>query len=275
MPHAVQACYGDLMTRDNDKGGPMVATRRNDLSVESVNDEMLVFNPARGEATALNPSAALVFEMCDGSNSIESMKTALEATGLGPSSDDAVWLALDELDEAGLIDLHVERPARMRGRRELLKQFGVGAAALAALPVVETIKAPSIADQGSPIAPTTTTTTTTTRGNAGADRGADPVADRADPVADRADLCADPGADLCADPVADCADLCADPGADLDAGLDDHRPGRPSCEHAGRDRANRSDAAHDRWGTDRVRDLGGLTGSARGAPRVRSPARER
>ncbi len=139
----------------------MVATRRDDLSVEVINDEMLVFNPARSEATALNRSAALVFEMCDGTNSVESMKGALEAAGLGPSSDDAVWLALGELADADLIELHVARPKSL-GRRDLITQFGVGAAALAALPVVETIKAPSAAAQGSPVAPTTSSTTTTT-----------------------------------------------------------------------------------------------------------------
>ena len=157
----------------------MVALRREGLVVEAVHDEVLVFNPGRSEATALNQSAARVFELCDGTNSVESMKAALEAVGLGPSSDDAVWLALSELADAGLIDIQVPRPSHL-GRRELIKQFGVSAAALSALPVVESIRAPSPEIQGSgsgtnddlnltpaeptpsPTAPASATTTTST-----------------------------------------------------------------------------------------------------------------
>ena len=157
----------------------MVALRREGLVVEAVHDEVLVFNPGRSEATALNQSAARVFELCDGTNSVESMKAALDAVGLGPSSDDAVWLALSELADAGLIDIQVPRPSHL-GRRELIKQFGVSAAALSALPVVESIRAPSPEIQGSgsgtnddsnltpaeptpsPTAPASATTTTST-----------------------------------------------------------------------------------------------------------------
>ena len=157
----------------------MVALRREGLVVEAVHDEVLVFNPGRSEATALNQSAARVFELCDGTNSVESMKAALDAVGLGPSSDDAVWLALSELADAGLIDIQVPRPSHL-GRRELIKQFGVSAAALSALPVVESIRAPSPEIQGSgsgtddgsnltpaeptpsPAAPASATTTTST-----------------------------------------------------------------------------------------------------------------
>jgi hypothetical protein len=146
----------------------MAALRREGLLVEAVHDEVLVFNPGRSEATALNQSAAQVFELCDGTNSVESMKAALEAAGLGPSSNDAVWLALSELADAGLIDIQVPRPSHL-GRRELIKQFGVSAAALSALPVVESLRAPSPDTQGSggvspasDSTPTTTTTSTTT-----------------------------------------------------------------------------------------------------------------
>ena len=136
-----------------EKGWHVVALRRDDLLVESVNDELLVFNPQRSEATALNRSAAVVFELCDGNNSVASMKAALEAAGLGPSSDDAVWLALSDLADADLVELLVSPPS-FKGRRELIKQFGVGAAALVALPVVETIRAPGAAAQGSSPFPT-------------------------------------------------------------------------------------------------------------------------
>ena len=126
----------------------MVAKQRDGLVVESVHDEVLVLNPDRSEATALNASAALVFELCDGDHTIESIKEALDAAGLGPASDDTVWLALDELAEADLIELMIPRAGHL-GRRELLKLYGAGAASLAALPIVETIGTPSPDSAGS------------------------------------------------------------------------------------------------------------------------------
>ncbi|GEM_PF-3519234 len=141
----------------------MAATQRDGLIVQEVHDEVLVFHPGRNEASALNRSAAVVFELCDGQHNIEAMRAALDDAGLGPASVDAVWLALDELAEADLIVLNIA-PADHLGRRELLKKLGVGAAAAAVvLPVVETIGAPSASAQGSTptttVAPTTATTT--------------------------------------------------------------------------------------------------------------------
>lgn len=141
----------------------MVAKRRDGLVVESVHDEVLVVNPGRSEATALNASAAMVFELCDGEHTIEGMIEALDAAGLGPASTDTVWLALDELADADLIELQVPRAGHL-GRRELLKLYGAGAASLAALPVVETIGTPSPDTAGSPggVAPAAPSTTVAT-----------------------------------------------------------------------------------------------------------------
>ena len=127
----------------------MVARKRERLLVREVLDEMLVFNEDTSEANALNRPAAVVFELCDGETNIATMRTALDRAGLGPATDEAVWLALRDLDEAGLIDLDDEPPANTT-RRHLLKMLGVGAAATAVvLPVVETILAPPAAAAGS------------------------------------------------------------------------------------------------------------------------------
>lgn len=135
----------------------MVAQRRSGLSIEPVLDEVVVFNPATNSATALNSSAALIFGLCDGEHTVEDMHDALVAAGLDDTGDDAVWLALDELAEAGLVDLLVP-PAKHLSRREILMKYSLGAAALVALPVVESITAPSVAAAASNPSPTTTPT---------------------------------------------------------------------------------------------------------------------
>jgi len=144
----------------------MTANQRDGLTVQEVHDELLVFHPDRNEASALNRSAALVFHLCDGEHDVDSMRQALDVAGLGPASDDTVWLALDELADADLIVLNVTPPDHL-GRRELLKKLGAGAAAAAViLPVVETIGAPPASAQGSSptttVAPTTAPTPSTT-----------------------------------------------------------------------------------------------------------------
>ena len=141
----------------------MAATQREGLIVQEVHDEILVFHPDRNEASALNKSAAIVFELCDGEHDVEAMRVALNEAGFGPASVDAVWLALDELAAVELIELTIP-PVEHMGRRKLLRNLGVGAAAAAiALPVVETIGAPPASAQGSrpstTVVPTTAATT--------------------------------------------------------------------------------------------------------------------
>ncbi|MCP4959093.1 MAG: twin-arginine translocation signal domain-containing protein, partial [Actinomycetia bacterium] len=84
----------------------------------------------------------------------------LNEAGLGPADDDAVYLALRDLADVGLIDVHIDLPESV-SRRSLLKKLATGAAAGAVLlPVVEMIAAPPAFAQGSnpgpptPVSPT-------------------------------------------------------------------------------------------------------------------------
>jgi hypothetical protein len=113
-------------------------------------DELLVYDPVRQRAHCLNRAAALVLTHCDGEGTYQGAIEALAAAGL-----EADWrvveLGLEELDRAHLLD---ERPTlpgsiQSRSRRRALKKLGLVAGAALALPLVQSIVAPSVAEAAS------------------------------------------------------------------------------------------------------------------------------
>jgi hypothetical protein len=133
----------------------MGAKRVEGLLLERVDGELLVVKESSHEAHALNETAAIVFDLCDGSMSRGAMAAEVaRRTGL-PADESVVDLALIDLVEAGLVVLDDEEPASIT-RRSLIRRLALPAAAMALLPVVETVLMPSRA-AGQP-APTPTPT---------------------------------------------------------------------------------------------------------------------
>lgn len=130
------------------------ARPRDELLVENLADELLVYDNATHRAHCLNRSAALVWSLCDGKATIGTLRAALEAEGL-PTSDDVIALGLGQLDKAGLL---AEKPylpgaAARHSRREMLKKLGIAAGLAVALPLVQSIVAPSVAQAASACVP--------------------------------------------------------------------------------------------------------------------------
>lgn len=120
----------------------MSARRVEGLIIERVDGELLVVRESSQEAHALNETAAIVFDLCDGSVSRAAMATEVaRRTGL-PADTGVVDLALADLVEAGLIVLEEEEPTSIT-RRSLIRRLALPAAAMAMLPVVETVLVPS------------------------------------------------------------------------------------------------------------------------------------
>ena len=120
----------------------MGAKRVDGLLIERVDGEVLVVNESSHEAHALNESAAIVFDLCDGSMSRAAMAAEVaRRTGL-PADESVVDLALTDLVEAGLVVLDDEELPSIT-RRTLIRRLALPAAAMALLPVVETVLVPS------------------------------------------------------------------------------------------------------------------------------------
>ncbi len=116
--------------------------RREGLILKELPGELVVYDTTSHEAHCLNAPAALVFKHSDGKTGVKELAKLLRRE-LGGGADEAwVWLALERLDEAHLLEERPSPPARVPARREMLKHFGRAAA----LPVVISLLAPTPAE---------------------------------------------------------------------------------------------------------------------------------
>lgn len=132
--------------------------RRDRLIVEELPDEVLVYDLTRDRAHCLNRGAALVWRHCDGATTVEEMAARLQHELHMPIDQDVIWLALDQLNRAHLLEGQIKRPPRAgtHTRRALLRKVGVSLVAGAVLlPAVTSILAPSVAQAAGCGAPCT------------------------------------------------------------------------------------------------------------------------
>lgn len=112
----------------------MPLARSDELTVEELGDELLVYDLRTDRAHSLSPVAARVWRACDGKTQADDLagRLGLDAT--------EVERALDELERCELLT-----PGARGGlsRRELTVRFAKGAAAAASAPLIVSIVAPT------------------------------------------------------------------------------------------------------------------------------------
>lgn len=116
--------------------------RKEGILIQELSDEVLVYDLDNHKAHCLNKAAAMVWEHCDGNNSIRDIALAM-GSDLNAQADEAmVWHALDQLDKARLLENKISQPdgKPKLSRRELIRKAGI--AAMIAIPVVTSILAP-------------------------------------------------------------------------------------------------------------------------------------
>jgi hypothetical protein len=107
-------------------------SRTNDIVVQETADDLLVYDLLTHRALCLNPIAAKIWRLCDGTNSIPMIeKLTYLSTGL-------VHLALADLQKAGLIENNFR--TSVLSRRKAIARIG---STLAPLPLVTTLLAPT------------------------------------------------------------------------------------------------------------------------------------
>ncbi len=117
--------------------------RVNDLVVQELATELLVHDSKNDKAFCLNDTLKIVFQACDGKTSFAELRARHGLT------DDLIFLALDELREANLLeDGHVyQSPWAGLSRRDALAKIGV--ASVLALPALLSIAVPTPAQAAS------------------------------------------------------------------------------------------------------------------------------
>jgi hypothetical protein len=121
--------------------------RKNGLVVRKLKDEVLIYDVEAHQAHCLNLSAAEIWERCDGSQTVSDLSSTFTLDGnvSEHQREQMVWVALDQLEKANLLNKPVPKPEIILGmsRRQLMKTAGI--AALIAIPIVSTILAPTAA----------------------------------------------------------------------------------------------------------------------------------
>jgi hypothetical protein len=121
--------------------------RTNELLIEELEDELLVYDLAADRAHRLNATAAAVFRHADGKRTVAELVDVLAEEVGEVSDEDLVLITLDGLVEAGLVEDYEKRStkAARSSRRKFIARAGAVGAAAASLPVVHSIVAPTVA----------------------------------------------------------------------------------------------------------------------------------
>ena len=129
----------------------MPRARQDELVVEELPDETLVYDPKRHKFHCLNRTAALVWQHCDGQTSVAKVAALLEEQFATPIDEAVVCMALDRLGTTHLLAELVTLPAdrAQYSRRNILRTLRRAAGISLLLPVIESIVAPLAAAQAS------------------------------------------------------------------------------------------------------------------------------
>jgi hypothetical protein len=114
--------------------------RKNNLVVQEISGEVLVYDLGTSKAHCLNESAAMVWKSCNGNNSIADIVREFDSNGMGTVNEDFVWLAIDQLSENNLLETKTTARFNTHSRRQALKTIGL--ASVVALPVISSLIAP-------------------------------------------------------------------------------------------------------------------------------------
>jgi hypothetical protein len=103
---------------------------------------LLTYDTQRDRGHFLNRSATLIWQRCDGQTSLSELVTLLRKQDL-PADEEVVWLALDRLGKAHLLQERVPPPIAGISRRAVIRKLALAGSVTVLLPVVTSIIAPT------------------------------------------------------------------------------------------------------------------------------------
>ena len=126
--------------------------RKSDIVIQELDNEVLIYDLKLSKAFCLNETSGLVYNLCDGHNSIDEIRELLGKKLKAPIPEDLVWLALDVLRKENLLEKSEEIEINFDGlsRRQVLRK--VGLASLVTLPLITSLIAPSSVNAASLLA---------------------------------------------------------------------------------------------------------------------------
>ena len=122
----------------------MPQARRSGLIIQEVDSEILIYDQETNRAHCLNPTAAKVWNYCDGETTLAEACSALSRDLETPVDEKLVWYAVDQFAKDNLLEKEIEFPAFIipgMNRRQMVRTLGL--AAVVAVPLVTSIVAPT------------------------------------------------------------------------------------------------------------------------------------
>lgn len=119
--------------------------RTDQLVVQELPDEVLIYDLVRHKAHCLNKASAAVWKRCDGRTTVAEMTRRLGRELAAPVDDDVVWLALAQLRRFHLLE-EGSVSGRKVSRRDLVRKY---LPAALAVPLILSVPAPTPAQSAS------------------------------------------------------------------------------------------------------------------------------
>ena len=121
--------------------GPV--SRMANIIVKELDNEVLLYDLSLHKAYCLNRTSALVYQFCDGTNSVAEISDLMSKELKALVSEDVVWLALKQLKRQNLLENAEELTHQVAGlsRRELLKKARLSSIVM--LPIIVSVIAPT------------------------------------------------------------------------------------------------------------------------------------
>lgn len=117
---------------------------RDQFIIQEMDGELVVYDTARAQANVLNPTAAVIWKLCDGKTSVNEIAQRASRELGAPIDTALVWYTLNQLSKKNLLQTRVTMPLNLKTmtRRDFLRAGVVGAAVV--LPVIVTMTAPHV-----------------------------------------------------------------------------------------------------------------------------------
>lgn len=120
-------------------------SRQNDLVVQELASEILIYDLRADRAVCLNETSALVYNLCDGTKTPAEIRGSIEQKLKSNVPEELIWLALYQLKKEDLLANGKEIVPKFNGmsRRRVIKKIGLACAV--ALPLITGLVAPTAA----------------------------------------------------------------------------------------------------------------------------------
>lgn len=117
--------------------------RQRDILVQSIKDEVLVYDLKTNKVFCLNETSSIIWQLCNGQNDLTSIAAQFQKESNEQIPLEFIEIALEQLNKENLLENYQPRNGSMskRSRREMIRKAGLATAM--ALPIITSIIAPS------------------------------------------------------------------------------------------------------------------------------------